>query len=294
MPTLELPQAITLRAMRIEDVMRCGQIGFEAHRDVAARHNVPPEQPSIEFSTGLIKAKLGDPNATGIVAESAGEVVGSVFLNAFPPAPVVAIGPMTAHPEAPAGVGRRLMSHVLDLARERGCACVRLVQSPSHLESLGLYTKLGFAVREPLVLMNGKCPAIAAEPGAIVRAVSDRDVSACNAMCATVHGFAREFELRNAIRQDLAKLVEREGRVTGYAAGVGLRGHAVAASTAELIVLLGATPQMPGPGFFVPARNHELLRRLLEAGLRMLWPAALMTRGSYQEPAGAFVPSIAF
>jgi len=54
------------------------------------------------------------------------------------------------------------------------------------------------------------------------------------------------------------------------------------------------TPQMPGPGFFVPTRNGALLRWLLEGGVRMLWPAALMTHGDYREATGAFLPSIAF
>lgn len=294
METPSLMSTIAIRSMQTEDVARCGAVAFAAHRAVSERHNVPSEHPSVEFSTALINAKLADPQATGWVAEAAGQIVGSVFLNTFPPAPVAAIGPLTVDPAAPPGVGRRLMREALARARELGVPSVRLVQSPSHLQSLGLYAKLGFIVREPLVVMQGKCPALQAAPAGPVRRALESDIDACNRVCKSLHGFARELELRNAIRQESARVVERQERVTGYTAGVGLRGHAAAGSTAELMTLLAAMPQMPGPGFFVPVRNGELLRWLLEGGMRMLWPAALMTSGKYQEPAGAFLPSIAY
>jgi predicted N-acetyltransferase YhbS len=294
MQTLEVDQSIAIRPIRPDDVERCGQIAFEAHRDVAARHNFPSEQPSIEFSIGLIKTKIADSNAHGMIAEHAGDIVGSAFLNTFPPAPVAAIGPLTVSPNAPAGVGRRLLTVLLDDTAAREFASVRLVQSPSHLQSLALYAKLGFVVREPLVLMQGECPAVAADAARAVRPAVEDDIAACDRLSERVIGFARQFELRNAIRQNLATVIERSGRVTGHCSGIGFRGHAIAETTADLQALLAATPQMPGPGFFVPTRNGELLRWLLQGGLRMLWPATLMTRGGYQEPAGAFLPSIAF
>jgi hypothetical protein len=120
------------------------------------------------------------------------------------------------------------------------------------------------------------------------------NIAACDRLSERVIGFARQLELRNASRQKVATVIERSSRVTGYTTGIGFRGHAVAETTMDLQALLAATPQMPGPGFFVPTRNGELLGWLLQGGLRMLWPAMLMTRGSYQEPAGAFLPSIAF
>ena len=294
MQTLKRERTITIRPIRSDDAERCGQIAFEAHRDVAGRHNIPSEQPSVEFSIGLIKSKLADPNVSGRVAEYANDVVGSVFLNTFPPAPAAAIGPLTVHPSAPAGVGQRLMTDLLDQATACEFGSIRLVQSPSHLESLALYAKLGFVVREPLVLMQGKCPPVADDPARLVRPAAEDDIAGCDRLCERLIGFARQFELRNTVRQSMAMLVERSGRITGYAAGIGMRGYAVAETTADLQTLLAATPQMPGPGFFVPTRNGELLRWLLQGGLRMLWPAALMTRGNYEEPAGAFLPSIAF
>ena len=290
----EVDQTIVIRPIRPDDAERCGRIAFEAHRDVAARHNFPSEQHSVEFSIGLIKAKLADSNARGVLAECAGDIVGSAFINTFPPAPVAAVGPLTVHPSASAGVGRRLMTELLDQTAAHEFESIRLVQSPSHLQSLALYAKLGFVVREPLVLMQGKCPTLAANAACVVRPAAENDMAVCKRLSERVMGFARQFELSNAIRQNLATVIERSGRLTGYTTGIGFRGHAVAETTADLQALLAATPQMPGPGFFVPTRNGELLQWLLQGGLRMLWPATLMTRGSYQEPAGAFLPSIAF
>ena len=47
------------------------------------------------------------------------------------------------------------METILDRARERSFAGVRLVQAAFHNRSLALYTSLGFFVREPLSVMQG-------------------------------------------------------------------------------------------------------------------------------------------
>ena len=185
------------------------------------------------------------------------------------------------------------MEAVLSEARKRNLEGVRLVQSPAHIRSLVLYTKLGFQVREPLLLMQGTPPGADIE-GRTVRPATADDLAACNDLCMSVHGIRREHELRGAIEHRLARVVERAGGVTGYAAGIGFRGHAVAQMTDDLKALISRAPAFLGPGFFVPTRNDELLRWLLDAGLRAAWPATLMTMGPYREPAGAFLPSIAF
>lgn len=127
-----------------------------------------------------------------------------------------------------------------------------------------------------------------------VRAATVDDLTVCNQLCVDAHGFARESELRLAIEQGVATVVEHTGRIAGYATGIGLRGHAVADATDDLKALIGSAPTILGPGFFVPIRNGELFRWLLEASFRVGWPAMLMTIGQYKEPLGAFLPSIAF
>src|SRR4030095_4120091 len=100
-------------------------------------------------------------------------------------------------------------------ARNRRIEQVRLIQSPSHLRSLALYSKLGFEVREPLVLVTGK-PAGQRIPGHDVRAATVNDIAACDRLCAVAHGFARTFELRTAIDQNTARVVEHDRAITAY------------------------------------------------------------------------------
>jgi GNAT superfamily N-acetyltransferase len=291
-PHQHLP--ITTRSITLEDAESCGHVAFNAHWAVAAAHGFPPEHPSVDFSIGLMRAKIGDQNACGAVAERDGRIVGSIFLNTFPPAPVAAIGPLTVDPAAEGGVGMLLMETALAEARHRGYERVRLVQSPAHIRSLVLYTKLGFAVREPLLLMHGASFEAAPVQGSTVREARLEDLLVCNLLCSRVHGFARECELRAAIAQHSATLVERDRKLVAYACGIGLRGYAVAETFEDLQAVICASPQLPGPGFFVPTRNSELLRWLLNCHAKALWPATLMTLGPYQEPIGMFLPSIAF
>ena len=287
--------SLEIRPITQDDAVICGKIGYEAHRTISSAHGYQPEQPSEEFGIGLIRTLLGNPNSWGALAERNGKVLGSIFLHKFPPSPVAAIGPLTVHPSAEGGVGMALMNAALDQAREQNRDQVRLVQSPSHIRSFVLYTKSGFTLREPLFLMQGQPIRGAIEVGYEVRQLRhDTDISSCNQLCSSVHGFSREMELRQAKDQGVATVVDHNGAITGYAAGIGLFGHAVAKSNEDVKALISNAPAIIGPGFFVPARNHELLNWLLGNGFRIGWPANLMTLGSYQDPLTPFLPSLAY
>jgi GNAT superfamily N-acetyltransferase len=273
----------------------CGKIGFQAHKAISSAHGYPSEQPSLEFAVGMIRTLLANPNSWGALAERDGQILGSIFLHLFPPSPVAAIGPLTVDPSAQGGVGRALMEASLTEARKRSYDQVRLVQSPSHLRSFVLYTKCGFTLRDPLFLMRGNpVPSIVGKKHD-VRAARSEDISACNEICISVHGFSREIELRQAIDQQVASVnIDNTGNITGYAAGIGWLGHAVAKTNEVLKALVANASAIIGPGFFVPGRNSDLLRWLLDAGFRMVWPANLMTVGNYQDPTAPFLPSIAY
>jgi GNAT superfamily N-acetyltransferase len=273
----------------------CGKIGFQAHKAISSAHGYPSEQPSLEFAVGMIRTLLANPNSWGALAERDGQILGSIFLHLFPASPVAAIGPLTVDPSAQGGVGRALMEASLTEARKRSYDQVRLVQSPSHLRSFVLYTKCGFILREPLFLMHGNpVPSIVGKKHD-VRAARSEDISACNEICISVHGFSREIELRQAIDQQVASVnIDNTGNITGYAAGIGWLGHAVAKTNEVLKALVANASAIIGPGFFVPGRNSDLLRWLLDAGFRMVWPANLMTVGNYQDPTAPFLPSIAY
>ena len=109
------------------------------------------------------------------------------------------------------------MQAVLQRAKERRCAGVRLVQAAYHNRSLSLYSKLGFSVREPLSTLHGP-PIGLAMPGYLVRPATEADLYACNTLCLSVHGHDRGPEVLEAIRQGgrhEARLVEpdRDRRV---------------------------------------------------------------------------------
>ena len=286
--------SLKVRPIEPADAEACGKIGFEAHKAVSSAHGYPSEQPSEEYGIGVIRMCLGNPNSWGVLAEKQGKILGSIFLHKFPPSPVGVIGPLTVHPSAEGGVGKALMDAALSQAHKQGQEQVRLVQSPSHIRSFVLYTKCGFALREPLFLMQGQ-PLTHQYKNDNVRPVNDNsDVSACNELCRTVHGFSREGELRQAKDQGVAIMIEKNGNILGYAAGIGLFGHAVAKSNEYLKILISSAQTILGPGFFVAARNHDLLNWLLQNGFRVAWPANMMTIGPYQEPPMPFLPSLAY
>jgi|SRR5580692_7162976 hypothetical protein len=66
------------------------------------------------------------------------------------------------------------------------------------------------------------------------------------------------------------------------------------ATNEDLKALIAAAPAFQGPGILVPTRNAGLFRWCLENGLRVVQPMTLMTVGLYNEPAGAYLPSILF
>ncbi len=185
------------------------------------------------------------------------------------------------------------MRTVLDRAAERGAPGVRLVQATFHNRSLSLYTKLGFQVRELLCVLHGS-PMRKSIEGCVVRPAREGDVGGCDQLCETVHGHARSGELSDAIQHGHATVIERDARITGYTTGLGYFGHAVAESNRDLQALIAAAAEFGGPGIMVPARNVALLRWCLENGMRIVQPNTLMTTGLYNEPAGAWIPSILF
>jgi predicted N-acetyltransferase YhbS len=282
-----------LRDVRREDAEACAAVAFRAHAAVSAAHNFPPELPSLAIAARFIQSKVDDPNTQGFLIERTGRIVGSIFLTIIPECPVAGIGPLTVDPDAEGGIGRRLVQAALRGAHQIGLTEVRLIQSPMHLRSLALYTKAGFNVCEPLLTVENAVPVNAAN-GDGVRLATPDDVARCQQICHEAYGFARTFELNAAISRQIATVVERDSKIVGYACGIGFRGHAVCETTEELKSLIVHSPRHPGGGFFVPARNGELLRWLFQHGVRALWPATLMSSGGYRQPTSAFLPAMAF
>ena len=128
-------------------------------------------------------------------------------------------------------------------------------------------------------------------PGYAVRAGTEADLPACNRLCQRVHGFERAGELAEAVARGGAQVVERAGRITGYATALAFFGHSVGETDEDLMALIGAAPAFGGPGLLVPTRNGVLMRWCLARGLRVTQTLTLMSMGLYSEPAGAWLPS---
>lgn len=283
---------ITVRKGRIEDADACGSICYQAFKVIADAHHFPPDFPNAEAATGLMRFALENENAWSIVAESQGKIVGSNFLWETPL--IAGIGPITVNPDFQnAAAGRMLMESALRYAADRTMASVRLVQAAYHNRSLALYTKLGFDVQEPLSVMQGP-PLTINFTGYHIRPATEKDLRLCNQLCYQVHGHDRSNELSSAIKSGTAALVEQDGTITGYTTGVGFLGHTVAKTNTGLKVLIGAAKQYSGAGFLLPSRNAEVFRWCLQQGLRVVQPMTLMSKGLYNQPAGAFLPSVIY
>lgn len=282
----------TFRQGTVDDAERCGLIAYEAFKAVADEHNFPPDFSSPDEAVSFLSTVLSRSDIYSVVAEVDGRVVGSNFL--WEGDTIAGVGPITVDPAAQNGsVGRRLMELVLGRAQAQRHIGVRLVQAAYHNRSLSLYSKLGFFAREPLTVFQGP-PLNQQLPGYLVRAATRDDLGACDDLCLSIHGHDRHTEVAQAISDGAATVVEHDGRITGYATRIGFFAHAVGRTNEELKALIGAAGAFDGPGFLLPTRNAELLRWCLAHGLRMVQPMTLMSRGLYQKPAGAFLPSILY
>jgi predicted N-acetyltransferase YhbS len=270
----------------------CGRICYNAFKTISEAHGFAPDFPAPEVAIDVLTRMLANPSFYSVVAEIDGRIVGSNFLDERNI--IAGVGPITVDPTVQnRAIGRRLMDAVHERAVEKDFAGVRLIQAGFHTRSLSLYAKLGYDVREPLACMQGNALGISIE-GHVVRPATEADIHACNRLCQQVHGHDRAGELKDAIARGSATVVEHDGRITGYATVVGFFGHAVGETNKDLKALIGAMREFAGPGFLLPTRNGELFRWCLSNGLRVAQPMTLMSKGLYNEPAGAFLPSILY
>lgn len=285
-------QSLLIRRAIPADAEVCGKICFEAFRTLANHHNFPQDFPNTDVSIGLLSMMFSNPGFFCVVAEQGGKLLGSNCLDER--TPIAGVGPITIDPAVQnRAAGRQLMRAVMTRAAERKFVGVRLVQAAYHNRSLSLYAKLGFVVREPLSCMQG--PAIQKTlPGYRVRSAQAGDLAACNDLCLRVHGHDRGGELNDSIQQGTAVVAESRGRLTAYASSVAFFGHAVGDTNEDLEVLIATATAFQGPGILVPTRNAGLFRWCLESGLRVVQQMTLMTMGLYNEPDGAYLPSVVF
>ena len=291
-PTTMTKPQITLRPGRPEDAAELGKICFEAFAAIADQHNFPHDFPNAEVGIGFMNMLFSRPDCYSVVAEYEGKIAGSNFL--WEGDAVKGVGPITVDPAVQnSSIGRALMQDVLAHAAEARPLAVRLVQSAYHNRSLSLYTKLGFDAVEPLSMIQGQ-PLQTTIEGTTVRPMTAEDITHADELSLRVHGHTRHTEVVEAVQNGSARVTERGGRITGYVTTLGFFGHAVGETNEDLKAIIAAADAFAGPGFLLPTRNAEVLRWCLNNGLRIIQPMTLMSTGFYQDPKGAFLPSVLY
>ena len=288
----EAQPGLVIRRAAPEDSHTCGLICYKAFSAINAAHNFPCDFPAPEAAIGLISLLFSSPDLYSVVAELDGQLIGSNCLDER--SVIRGVGPITVDPAVQnSGAGRKLMDAAMQRAYASKAVGMRLVQAAFHNRSFSLYTSLGFDVREPLACLQGKVHSKEVA-GCEVRDAVNTDLDACNQLSVRVHGFDRSDELAQAIQRGTARVVEREGRITGYTTFLGFFGHTTCETNLDMQALIASAESLAGPGILVPSRNAALLRWCLASGLRVVQPMTLMSLGLYNEPAGAWLPSILF
>jgi hypothetical protein len=69
--------------------------------------------------------------------------------------------------------------------------------------------------------------------------------------------------------------------------------HSVDLTNDDLRALIGSD-SYGAPGILIPSRNTQLFNWYLDKGLKLVQQLILMTVGIYNEPAGAYMPSVLY
>jgi hypothetical protein len=196
------------------------------------------------------------------------------------------------------GLGKLVMEALLEKAEASGYQSVRLLQSAYNRVSFSLYARLGFDVKDGIATLRGR-PVEGERPSGEVRESASSDLDALDELSLEVLGFRRRGDIDLSGRFAPPLVVERQGRIVGFTcqfvtpSGV-LLGPAVARDEQALRdLILGAARSAPvGLMVPLPVSSSSVLRWALGGGFAISELGTLMVRGTYERPAGAYVPSI--
>jgi len=142
------PALVTLRAARRGDVPALVSL-IAADQLGATRDGVRDAADQAAY-TAAFEAIDADPAHTLVVAEQAGEIVGTMQLSFLPG--LARRGALRAQIEAVrvaesnqgSGLGSAMIGWAIDEARRRGCALVQLTTDKSRRDAHRFYQRLGF------------------------------------------------------------------------------------------------------------------------------------------------------
>jgi GNAT superfamily N-acetyltransferase len=287
--------AVTLEAPTPGDATELGRICYEAFKNIAESHGFENDFPSAEFAAAVVGGSIVAEDIYSVCARLEGALAGSNFLTLHDE--VGGVGPVSVDPPKQGhGIGRLMMEDLLNHAKADGIERVRLVQDAFNVTSMSLYASVGFDTKHPLGLLELK-PANHADEN--IRPMLDSDLDTCADLCRNVYKVSRRNDIPGATRFGGTSLViERGGRLRGYIAP-SIIGHAVAETNDDLLALMGEAARYVADGplplrMLCPLTEGGLFRGALAAGHRLKKMMNLMTLGPYEEPEGAWLPSVLY
>jgi predicted N-acetyltransferase YhbS len=284
--TIELIRPVAADGEALADVC------YRAFKDISEKHGYESDFYNIEFAQMVISGCIANESGYSVAARVDGTLVGSNFFSFTDE--VAGVGPVSVDPpRQSAGIGRALMKDLLREAKERGIERVRLMQDAFNMTSLALYASLGFDTRHPVVLLD---PAPERHPD--VRPMTPDDLDSVESLSRDIYKVSRRDDAGQHIGRGPFKpfVRERNGRVVGYFV-IGMPGHGCAESDDDLLALAQHAATEAPPEIarcFCPLRESSLYRKFLAAGFRNRKVMNLMTLGPYDEPEGAWMPSVGY
>ena len=277
----------------VQQVSELGRICFEAFKEVQEGRQFPLDWPTIAVARNALGMLVQRPDFYSVAALVNGEVVGSNFLSLMDA--VAGVGPITVDLAFQGkGIGRALMTEVIEYAGRNHIESVRLQQDAFNVASLSLYASLGFEVKVSVAVMQATP---APEANGSVRPVTEADLPVIEELSTRIYKTSRRNEVAAALRFGFSPLLrERQGRITGYSI-VGLLGHSVAETEEDSLTLLGEAArrlQPEAPLFFCPLSEASLYRKALKAGCRTIKVMNYMTLGPYAPPNEVWLPSVLY
>ena len=279
---------IHVRPMGEPDVDHAAQILVGAFAQVYRQRGHTPPFPNLESAAWLCRSYLDLDRDGCVMAETGGVPVGVGFLHSR--GPTASIGPVAARPGGPRGVGRALMGHLMGLAR--GCASVRLFQDGFNPDSFGLYTALGFSVRDvaPYLLAVEMEPAAHAWPD--IRPGRSDDLDAVIELDSRLIGADRTRDIEFLFVTGTVLVLERRRVLEGFLflralPARAVLGPAVATSEEALAALIDAASlSLPGRSAVMraSAASTLVLQRTFERGFRVDHLGNLMVAGTRPAP----------
>ena len=249
---------VVLRRLEDADLDAAADVVFRAFARVDREHGQRGLLATAADARTYVRyLQLADP-ASGVVAELDGVIVAAGWVRVV--GPIATVGPLVVEPALQgSGIGRRVgnaLTHgLLDTHR---LAHLRIVQDAFNTTALGFYLRRGFRVAAPLLWMERAVRAADAPPlppwplppGLVVRPAGAGDVPALVARDARAFGAPRGAQLALYLARGRALVGERDGRLVGYALGVGQGGigwvgPAAADDGRDLVALVGRSRASP-------------------------------------------------